>query len=95
MILLIYVDGIVLRIQLHTPPNLRKTTLKVSLPDEAFDPPSDLWYKKFKKFNIYDLPFLILKTRCDGRQMVDGVPTVPEQLSYTAEVQKIIIFIVF
>jgi len=39
---------------------------EVSLPDEAFDPPSDLW--------------------CDGRQMVDGVPTVPEQLSYTAEV---------
>ena len=51
--------------------------------------------QKVKKFKIYDLPFQILKTRCDGRQMVDGVPTVPEQLSYTAEVQKIIIFIVF
>ena len=46
------------------------------------------------KLKIFDLPFLILKTRCDGREMVDGVPTVPDQLSYTAEVQKIMIFVV-
>ena len=51
-----------------------------------------LWYKTF---NVFDLLFMICKTRCDGRQMVDGVPTVPEQLSYTTEVPMIMILLWF
>ena len=35
---------------------------------------------------------MICQLRCDGRQMVDSVPTVPEQISYTAEVFMIIVY---